>query len=87
MNDTGKIWEARLLQRVERTTVRHRHRELVFGLTLPTVVLAVTGLVFELRLGEQLLGDASYAAAIACGILVIALLYSRQLRVTRRPEL
>ena len=85
MSRPHKDWTARLLDKAERTTVRHRHRRAVLGLTSLTVLLAVAGLVADVRLGWWRLGHACYAAALVSGIAVLAFLYSKQLRVTRFP--
>jgi hypothetical protein len=66
--------------------VRHRNRRAILGLTTLTVLLAVAGLVADLRLGSSRLGYACYAAALVSGNVLLAFLYSKRLRVTRYPE-
>ena len=85
MNRPRKDWDVRLLDNAARTTVRHRHRRAVGWLTGLTIVLAVTGLVADLRFGSWRLAYACYAAALVSALVLLAFLYSRRLRVTRRP--
>lgn len=86
MSRPRKTWDARLLDNVARTTVRHRHRRAVGWLTGLTVMLAVSGLVADLQLGSWRIAYACYAAALVSALVLLAFLYSRRLRVTRRPE-
>lgn len=86
MSRPNKDWNARLLQNAERTTVRHRRRSAVLGLTTLSVLLAVTGLFAELQLGAGRLAHACYVAALVAGAVLLAFLYSKRLRVTRRPS-
>ena len=86
MRRPRKDWDARLLDNAARTTVRHRHRRAVGWLTGLTVMLAVTGLVTDLRLGSWRIAYACYAAALASALVLLAFLYNRRLRVTRHPR-
>ena len=85
MSRPDKDWNARLLDNAERTTVRHRRRPAVLGLTTLTVLLALTGLFAELQLGAGRLANACYVAAMVTGAVLLAFLYSKRLRVTRSP--
>lgn len=86
MTRPRKQWDARLLDNAAHTAVRHRRGRAVTGLTALTIVLASAGLVADIRLGAWRLGYVCYAAALLCGAVLLAFLYSRRLRVTRRPE-
>ena len=86
MKRRRKDWDARLLDNARRTAFRHRHGRAVIGLTVLTILLALAGLIAYIRLGSRHLGYACYAAALVSGIVLLAFLYSRRLRVTRRPE-
>ena len=85
MSRRRKEWNDRLLDNAARTTVRHRHRPAVLGLTMVTVLLAVSGLIADLRLGSWRLAYSCYAAAMVSGVVLLAFLFSKRLRVTRRP--
>lgn len=86
MSRADKQWNTRLLDNAERTAVRHRNRQAVTGLTALTVLLCLAGLIADIRFGSWRIGYACYAAALLSGTVVLAFLFSRRLRVTRRPR-
>jgi hypothetical protein len=86
MTRPRKDWDARLLGNAHRTAVRHRRGRAVSGLTAVTVLLAVVGLIADIRFGSWRLGYVCYAAALVSGIILLAFLFSRRLRVTRYPD-
>lgn len=86
MTRPRKDWNARLLENARHTAVRHRRGRTVIGLTVLTVLLALAGLIADIRLGSWRLGYACYTAALVSGGVLLAFLFSRRLRVTRRPH-
>lgn len=86
MNRPRKEWDARLLDNATRTAVRHRRGRTITGLTVFTVLLALAGLIADIRFGSWRLGYACYAAALVTGVVLLAFLYNRRLRVTRHPD-
>ncbi|WP_174280160.1 hypothetical protein [Sphingomonas bacterium] len=81
-----KVWETRLKTNARRVTVRHRNRQVVIGLTLLTVLLAMAGLLAELWLDLNLPARVCYVAATLSGIVVLVFLFDRRLWITRPPE-
>lgn len=81
-----KAWETRLKTNARRVTVRHRNRQVVIGLTLLTVLLAIAGLLAELWLHLKLPARVCYVAATLSGIVVLVFLFDRRLWITRPPE-
>lgn len=86
MSRPHKDWNARLLDNVRRTAVRHRRRREVAGLTALTVLLALAGLIMDIQFGSQRLANACYAATLVSGVVLLAFLYNRRLRATRHPD-
>lgn len=85
MTGGRKRWNNRLLHNAARTTVRRRDPRAVCGLTAITVLLALAGLVADIRFGSRQLGWTCYAAALVTGVILLASLFSKRLRITQRP--
>lgn len=81
-----KDWDARIVQDARHTTVRHRNRPAVFGLTTLTVILLTAGLFADRWLASRPLTITCYAAAAVSGAALVAYLYSKRLRVTRPSQ-
>lgn len=86
MSRQRRDWDARLLDNAQRTAVRHRRERTVTGLTALTVLLALAGLIADLRFNSQRLTNACYAAALVSSVALLAFLYNRRLRATRHPD-
>lgn len=86
MRRWDKAWEIRLRTKARGTTIRHRNRPMVAGLTASTVLLAMAGLIADLRLGSCPVTLACYGAAVVSGIVLLAFLFNRRLWVSRPPE-
>lgn len=85
MKRQDKAWDARLRTQARGSTIRHRNRAAVVGLTLLTVVLAMTSLLADLWLAPGLPALGCYGAATVSGIILLAFLFSKRLWVTRPP--
>lgn len=86
MGHQEKAWEIRLRAKARDTTIRHRNRPAVIGLTLSTVLFAIAGLMADLRVGPSLLTLVCYGAAVVSGVVLLAFLFSRRLWVSRPPK-
>ena len=83
---TRKAWDTRVRHNAQRTDVGHRNRPVVMVLTVMTVALMAGGLFVDLQVGTRWLSVALYAAAAVSSIALLAFLYSKRLRIVRRPE-
>lgn len=86
MKPSGPAWNRRLVDNAERTVVRHRNAPMVLTLTILTVCLLIGGLFADISLRAVWLMVACYMAAAVSGAVLFAFLFSRKLRIERRPR-
>jgi hypothetical protein len=81
-----KAWDVGIVRDARHTTVRHRNRRIVVGLTTLTVGLLTASLFIDRRFASLPLTITCYAAAAVSGAALVAYLYNKRMRVTRPPR-